>query len=390
MGPMSRRLALLLLIGAVVVAGGGYWLLKSRAASLGPDTAASTSASKPAATTAAPQAVPVVLGMAETRSLPVRVDTIGRVDSFATVAIKSQVDGPLLAIHFREGQPVAKGDLLFTIDPAPFLAELHAAQANLARDQAGLVSAQADMTRYKALAGSGYASQQKDEQARATVDTLAASIKADEAAVESAQLKLGYAEIRSPIDGRTGSYQVDAGNLVKANDTTPLVVINQTKPVYVVCSIPERYLAEIQDRMASGGLTVESNVPDTELPPVTGKVVFVDNQVDMATGTIRLKAEITNENERLLPGQFLRVTLALRELDNVVAVPDAAVQIGQQGTYVYVIGPDNKAELRTIRRGPSFDGYTAVGEGVSAGERVVVDGHMNLYPGALVVPKPAS
>ena len=390
MGPMSRRLALLLLIGAVVVAGGGYWLLKSRAASLGPDTAASSTAaaSKPAA--AAPQAVPVVLGMAETRSLPVRVDTIGRVDPFATVAIKSQVDGPLLAIHFREGQPVAKGDLLFTIDPAPFLAELHAAQANLSKDQANLVSAQADMTRYKALAGSGYASQQKDEQARATVDTLQASIKADEAAVESAQLKLGYAEIRSPIDGRTGSYQVDAGNLVKANDTTPLVVINQTKPVYVVCSIPERYLAEIQDRMASGGLTVESNVPDTELPPVTGKVVFVDNQVDMTTGTIRLKAEITNENERLLPGQFLRVTLALRELDNVVAVPDAAVQIGQQGTYVYVVGPDNKAELRTIRRGPSFDGYTAVGEGVSAGERVVVDGHINLYPGALVVPKPAS
>lgn len=390
MGPMSRRLAILLLVGAVVVAGGGYWLLKSRAASLGPVVSATTSATTPAGATAAPQGVPVVLGTAETRSLPVRVDTIGRVDAYATVAVKSQVDGPLLAVHFREGQQVAKGDLLFTIDPAPFLAELHAAMANLAKDQAGLVSAQADLTRYKALAGSGYASQQKDEQARATVDTLQASIKADEAAVESAQLKLGYAEIRSPIDGRTGSYQVNAGNLVKANDTTPLVVINQTKPVYVVCSIPERYLAEIQDRMASGGLTIESNIPDTDLPPVTGKVVFVDNQVDMTTGTIRLKAEIPNENERLLPGQFLRVTLALRELDNVVAVPDAAVQIGQQGTYVYVIGPDNKAELRTIRRGPSFDGYTAVGEGISAGERVVVDGHMNLYPGALVVPKPAS
>ncbi len=390
MGPMSRRLALLFLIGAVLVAGGGYWLLKSRAASLGPDAATSSTAAAPKPVITAQQAVPVVLGMAETRSLPVRVDTIGRVDPFATVAIKSQVDGPLLAIHFREGQQVAKGDPLFTIDPAPFLAELHAAQANLAKDQANLVSALADMARYKALAGSGYASQQKDEQARATVDTLQASIKADEAAVESAQLKLGYAEIRSPIDGRTGSYQVDAGNLVKANDATPLVVINQTKPVYVVCSIPERYLAEIQDRMASGGLTIESAVPDTDLPPVTGKVVFVDNQVDMTTGTIRLKAEIVNENERLLPGQFLRVTLALRELDNVVAVPDAAVQIGQQGTYVYVIGPDNKAELRTIRRGPSFNGYTAVGEGVSAGERVVVDGHMNLYPGALVVPKPAS
>jgi multidrug efflux system membrane fusion protein len=392
MGPMSRRLAILLLVGAVVVAGGGYWLLKSRAASLGPGMVASATnaATKPAGTTAAPQGVPVVLGIAETRSLPVRIDTIGRVDAYATVAVKSQVDGPLLAVHFRQGEQVAKGDLLFTIDPAPFLAELHAAQANLAKDQANLVSAQADMARYKALAGSGYASQQKDEQARATVDTLQASIKADEAAVESAQLKLGYAQIHSPIDGRTGSYQVDAGNLVKANDTTPLVVINQTKPVYVVCSIPERYLAEIQDRMAAGGLTVESNIPDTELPPVTGKVVFVDNQVDMTTGTIRLKAEITNENERLLPGQFLRVTLALRELDNVVAVPDAAVQIGQQGTYVYVIGPDDKAELRTIRRGPSFDGYTAIGEGVSAGERVVVDGHINLYPGALVVPKPAS
>jgi multidrug efflux system membrane fusion protein len=390
MGPMSRRLAILLLVGGVVVAGGGYWLLKSRAASLGPQPgmAAATSAStKP--TASEPQGIPVVLGTAETRSLPVRVDTIGRVDPFATVAVKSQVDGPLLAVHFREGQQVAKGDLLFTIDPAPFLAELHAAQANLAKDQASLVSAQSDMARYKALAGSGYASQQKDEQVRATVETLEASIKADEAAVESAQLKLSYAQIRSPIDGRTGSYQVDAGNLVKANDTTPLVVINQTRPVYVVCSVAERYLAEIQDRMAAGGLKIEANVPDSEAPAVSGQVVFVDNQVDMTTGTIRLKAEITNENERLLPGQFLRVMLALRELDNVVAVPDAAVQIGQQGSYVYVIGVDNKAELRTIRRGPSFDGYTAIGDGVAAGERVVIDGHINLYPGALVAPKTA-
>jgi len=391
---MSRRLAILLFVAGVVVAGGGYWLLKSRAASLGPqaDNAPSATASsvKPTVSAAAPQAVPVVLGTAETRSLPVRVDTIGRVDPYATVAVKSQVDGPLLAVHFREGQQVAKGDLLFTIDPAPFLAELHAAQANLAKDEAQLASAQADMARYKALAGSGYASQQKDEQARATVDTLQASIKADEAAIESAQLKLGYAEIRSPIDGRTGSYQVDAGNLVKANDSTPLVVINQTRPVYVVCSVPERYLAEIQDRMAEGGLTIESNVPDSDVPAVTGKVVFVDNQVDMSTGTIRLKAEIANENERLLPGQFLRVTLALREMDNVVAVPDAAVQIGQQGNYVYVVGPDNKAELRTIRPGPSADGFTAIGEGIAAGERVVIDGHMNLYPGALVAPKTGS
>jgi multidrug efflux system membrane fusion protein len=394
MGPMSRRLAILLFVGGLVVAGGGYWLLKSRAASLGPQAAATATtagaATKPSTSAAAPEGIPVVLGTAEARSLPVNVDTIGRVDPYATVAVKSQVDGPLLAVHFREGQQVSKGDLLFTIDPAPFLAELHAAQANLARDQASLVSAQADMARYKALAGSGYASQQKDVQARATVETLQASIKADEAAVESAQLKLGYAQIRSPIDGRTGSYQVDAGNLVKANDTTPLVVINQTRPVYIVCSVAERYLAEIQDRMASGGLTIEASVPDSDLPPVSGKVVFVDNQVDMTTGTIRLKAEVTNEKERLLPGQFLRVTLALRELDNVVAVPDAAVQIGQQGSYVYVIGADNKAELRTIHRGPSFDGYTAVGDGVAAGERVVIDGHINLYPGALVAPRTAS
>jgi multidrug efflux system membrane fusion protein len=394
MGPMSRRLAILLSVGGLVVAGGGYWILKSRGASLGPQAAATATtagaATKPTASAAAPEGIPVVLGTAEARSLPVHVDTIGRVDPYATVAVKSQVDGPLLAVHFREGQQVSKGDLLFTIDPAPFLAELHAAQANLARDQASLVSAQADMARYKALAGSGYASQQKDEQARATVETLQASIKADEAAVESAQLKLGYAQIRSPIDGRTGSYQVDAGNLVKANDTTPLVVINQTRPVYIVCSVAERYLAEIQDRMASGGLTIEASVPDSDLPPVSGEVVFVDNQVDMTTGTIRLKAEVTNEKERLLPGQFLRVTLALRELDNVVAVPDAAVQIGQQGSYVYVIGADNKAELRTIHRGPSFDGYTAVGDGVAAGERVVIDGHINLYPGALVAPRTAS
>ena len=394
MGPMSRRVAIVLLVAGIALAGGGYWLLKSRAASLGPqsDNAASSPASpaKPAASAEATPGIPVVLGTAETRSVPVRVDTIGRVDPYATVAVKSQVDGPLLKVHFREGQQVATGDLLFTIDPAPFLAELHAAQANLAKDEAQLASAQADMARYKALAGSGYASQQKDEQARATVDTLNASIKADEAAVESAQLKLGYAEIRSPIDGRTGSYQVDAGNLVKANDSTPLVVINQTRPVYVVCSVPERYLAEIQDRIAGGGLTIEANVPDSSAPAVSGKVVFVDNQVDMATGTIRLKAEIANQDERLLPGQFLRVSLALREINDVVAVPDAAVQIGQQGSYVYVVGPDNKAELRTIRPGPSADGFTAVGEGIAAGERVVIDGQMNLYPGALVTPKTGS
>jgi multidrug efflux system membrane fusion protein len=386
---MSRRFVILFVLIALLAGGGGYVLIKTRAASLAPQ--APTPSGAPAAVTqsAGGSGVPVMLATAEIRSLPVQLETIGRVEAFATVAIKSQVDGPLLEAHFREGQLVAKGDLLFVIDPAPFRAQLHAAQANLAKDQAQLASALADQKRYGQLAGSGYASQQKDEQVRATVDSLQASIKADQAAIETAELQLGYTEIRSPIDGRAGDLQVDPGNLVKANDTTPLVVINQTRPVYVAFSVPERYLPEIQDRMAGGDLAIEARVPDTDMPPVTGKVVFVDNAIDSSTGTILLKAEVANEDDRLLPGQFLRVTLVLRTVHDAVVVPNAAVQMGQQGSYVYVIGSDNKAELRTVQRGPSADGFTVITEGVASGDHVVIDGQMNLYPGAMVAPKTA-
>jgi multidrug efflux system membrane fusion protein len=386
---MSRRFVILFVLIALLAGGGGYVLIKTRAASLAPQ--APTPSGAPAAVTqsAGGSGVPVMLATAEIRSLPVQLETIGRVEAFATVAIKSQVDGPLLEAHFREGQLVAKGDLLFVIDPAPFRAQLHAAQANLAKDQAQLASALADQKRYGQLAGSGYASQQKDEQVKATVDSLQASIKADQAAIETAELQLGYTEIRSPIDGRAGDLQVDPGNLVKANDTPPLVVINQTRPVYVAFSVPERYLPEIQDRMAGGDLAIEARVPDTDMPPVTGKVVFVDNAIDSSTGTILLKAEVANEDDRLLPGQFLRVTLVLRTVHDAVVVPNAAVQMGQQGSYVYVIGSDNKAELRTVQRGPSADGFTVITEGVASGDHVVIDGQMNLYPGAMVAPKTA-
>ncbi|MFZ5790910.1 MAG: efflux RND transporter periplasmic adaptor subunit [Pseudomonadota bacterium] len=384
---MSRRFVILFVLIALLAGGGGYVLIKTRAASLAPQAPTPSGAASTLTQSVGGSGVPVVLATAEMRSLPVQLETIGRVEAFATVAVKSQVDGPLLEAHFREGQLVAKGDLLFVIDPAPFRAQLHAALANLGKDQAQLASALADQKRYGQLAGSGYASQQKDEQVKATVDSLQASIKADQAAIETAELQLGYTEIRSPIDGRAGDLQVDPGNLVKANDTTPLVVINQTRPVYVAFSVPERYLPEIQDRMAGGDLVIEARVPDTEVPPVTGKVVFVDNAVDSATGTILLKAEVANEDDRLLPGQFLRVTLVLRTVHDAVVVPNAAVQMGQQGSYVYVIGSDNKAELRTVQRGPSADGFTVITDGVASGDHVVIDGQMNLYPGAMVAPK---
>lgn len=383
---MSRRFLIFFVLAALLAGGGSYVLIKGRAASLAPQAPVLDS-SGPVAARKVGTGVPVVLATAEVQSLPVQLETIGRVEALATVAVKSQVDGPLLDARFQEGQLVAKGDLLFVIDPAPFRAQLNAAEANLAKDQAQLASALADQKRYAQLAGSGYASQQKDEQVKATVDTLQASIKADKAAIETAQLQLSYTEIRSPIDGRAGDLQVDPGNLVKANDTAPLVVINQTRPVYVTFSVPERYLPEIQDRMAGGGLTIEARLPDADVPPAVGKVVFVDNSVDRSTGTILLKAEVANEDQRLLPGQFLRVSLALRTMNDVVVVPDAAVQVGQQGSYVYVIGPDDRADLRTVQRGPSANGFTAVIEGVASGDRVVIDGQMNLYPGAIVAPK---
>ena len=368
------------LLGAVVVAGlaaGGYFLL------LHPAKATRVAeASRPAARPA-----PVVVAAVAARSVPITLGVIGNVQAYSTVSIKSRIDGQLVSAVFQEGQLVHKGDLLFTIDPRGFQALVDQAEATLARDQASLEGAKADLARYTRLSKSGYSSEQQFEQQRATTKALEATIRADQASLEMAKLQLEYTQIKSPIDGRTGNILLKPGNLVKANDTNAIVVINQTEPIYVSVAVPEQNLTEIKRRMGAGTLKVEARVPGADKPEL-GEVTFINNAVDASTGTIQLKATFPNEDERLTPGQFVDVTLMLSVLDNALVVPSEAIQTGQNGTYVFVVKADKTAESRKVVVGPTADGYTVVTQGLKAGEQVVTEGQLRVVPGAKVDPKP--
>ncbi|MBM3564585.1 MAG: efflux RND transporter periplasmic adaptor subunit [Alphaproteobacteria bacterium] len=338
-----------------------------------------------------PPPAPVLAAQSETADVPVTLAAIGSVQARASVAIKSRVDGHLLEAHFREGQTVAKDDLLLRIDPRPFAAQLKQAEAALARDRAQLAKAKADLSRYGSLTEKGFASRQKYEEAQAAVDSLAATIRADEAAVELARLQLEYTTIRAPIGGRAGSLLVAPGNLVKAGDAQPLVVINETRPVYVSFTLPEQHLNEIRRRMAEGGIAVDVRPSEDRGQPVAGVVDFVNNAVDPATGTIGLRATIANQDERLLPGQFVTVRVTMNTLKGAVVVPSQAIQNSQKGQYVYVVKAatlkDGRGEVeqRYIKPGPAFESKTVVAEGVAAGETVIVEGQMRLQPGGRVV-----
>ena len=300
------------------------------------------------------------------------------------------MDGQILEVAFREGQVVRKGDLLFTIDARPYEAAVRQAEANLARDKAQLEGARLDLKRYSQLAKTGYGAQQKFEESKTAVETLEAAVKADEAALETAKLELGFTTIRAPIDGRTGNVLLHAGNLVKANDTAALVVINQVRPIYVSFGVPEQYLPQITARQAQSPLPVEVRLTDEDVRPIDGVVTFVNNAVDTATGTIQLKATFPNDDDLLVPGAFVHVRLKLKTMENVVAVPTPAIQLGQSGSYVYVVGADDTVELRKVSDLTEIGDETAVGKGLDAGERVVTDGQLRLRPGLKVAPRPDS
>jgi multidrug efflux system membrane fusion protein len=367
-------------LGAVALAGlaaGGYFLL------LHPAQATKVAeAGRPAGRPA-----PVVVAAVAPRNVPITLGVIGNVQAYSTVSIKSRVDGQLVSAAFQEGQLVKKGDLLFTIDPRGFQALVDQAEATLARDQASLEGAKADLARYQRLSKSGYSSEQQFEQQRATTKALEATIRGDEAALELAKLQLEYTKITSPIDGRTGNILIKPGNLVKANDTNAIVVINQTEPIYVSVAVPEQNLNEVKKSMAEGAVRVEARVPGSAKADV-GQITFVNNAVDASTGTIQLKATFANEDERLTPGQFVDVTIMLSVLDNALVVPSEAIQTGQNGTYVFVVKADKTAELRRVVVGPSADGYTVISQGLKAGEQVVTEGQLRVVPGAKVNPKP--
>jgi multidrug efflux system membrane fusion protein len=328
--------------------------------------------------------VPVLVGTAVERIVPIQVRAIGNVEASARVVIKAQVAGELTAVHFREGQFVKKGDLLFTIDPRPFEARLKQAEANLAKGRAQLRNARKQVERYGSVVRKGYVAEDQYDQVLANSAALEATVRAEEAAVEQARLELKYTSIRSPIHGSTGDLKLDAGNIIKANDNDqPMVSINQVTPVHVVFSIPEQNLAEIKGHMAGGRLDVAASAPGDPGEPVTGELTFLDNQVDSTTGTIQLKGTFPNEDLRLWPGQFVNVVLRLSEESGVV-VPSQAVQTGQQGAYVYVVKADMTVDWRAVELGRSVDQEVVVKTGVVAGDRVVTEGQLRLAPGVQV------
>jgi multidrug efflux system membrane fusion protein len=330
-----------------------------------------------------PRIVPVVAATADQKNVPLQIKAIGNVEAYNTVAVKSQVNGEISDVFFRDGQDVRQGKMLFRIDPRPFEAALRQAESALVRDRAQAVNAQEDAKRYAALAGKGYVSVQEFDKARTNSNALDAVVQADEAAVENARLQLEYTAIMSPIEGRTGAIAVQKGNVVKANDV-PLVTINQITPIYVTFSIPEQELANVKRHQALGDLHVEVSIPQSGNKPITGALTFIDNKVNTTTGTILLKATFTNQDRVLWPGQFVDVVLTLTTEPNRIIVPTEAIQTGQQGQYVYVIKDDMTAELRVVTPGRLYGNWTVIDKGIAAGDKVVTDGQLRLVPGAKV------
>ena len=328
--------------------------------------------------------VPVVLGTAASADVPLYVRGLGSVQAYNAVTVRSRVDGQIMQVLFTEGQEVKAGDRLFQIDPRPYQAALDQAQANKLKDSASLGAAKLDLNRYNALVGEGYQTRQSVDQQKGTVGAGQGSIAADEAAIEAARLNLDYADIHSPIEGRTGARLVDIGNLVQAAAGTALVTITQIHPIYVTFTVPQGQLDAIRQAQGQASLDVEAYSDDDKAKLAAGKLTLIDNQVDAATGTIRLKASFENKDERLWPGEFVNARLVLRVQRGVVTVPAPAVMNGNEGQYVFVVKPDNTVERRTVEIGSNENGIIVVAKGVKNGDRVVVDGQYRLSEGAKV------
>ena len=338
---------------------------------------------------------PVRVAAATTKDVPVVVRTIGTVLANSVVLIKPQVDGPLLSVHFREGQMVKKGDLLFRIDPAPFEAALRQAEATAQRDRAQQASAQADADRAVMLAERGIVSAQQRDQLVASAKAIAATIEGDEAAIERAKLNLGYTTIVSPIDGKTGPYIVHPGNQVRAADAAGLITITQIQPVKITFNLPQANLPRLQDRLRENSLSAEitlrndlaaaaSQVSATKEMSIPVKIDFIGNTVDQRTGTIELRATFANPDLRFVPGELVDVGVTLETLKNAVVVPHEAINAGQDGTFVFVVGEDGKADTRPVKVVYEDQTIAALGSGIKDGDRTVIDGQLRLNPGTAV------
>jgi len=395
---------------------------------------------------AARDAVPVTTDTVTSKSVPLQIRAVGTVQAYATVTLKSQVDGEVAQIHFTEGQDVKKGDLLFTLDQRSLRAALNQAEANLgrdtaqlqqaeavvaqtmaaekqaeanlARDMAQLENARSQVRRYKGLIDEGAISRELYDQvqttaaaqeatiqadqaaitnarasiraAQATAENVKAAITADQAVVENARVQLSHTAIRAPMDARAGNLLVRAGSAVKArDDTAQMVVLNQNRPIYVSFSVPEQALMDVQKYLAAGSVRVQATPRGQDRSPGTGQLTFVNNAVDASTGTIQLKATFPNEDGSLWPGQFADVVVTLTVLPNLTVVPSQAIQTGQQGQYVYVVRSDMTVESRPVTLGRTLDGEAIVANGLQPGETVVTDGQLRLVPGTRVQVKSA-
>ena len=335
------------------------------------------------------QAIPVTAGTVAVEDVPVFLHGIGTVQAYNTVAIKSRVDGQIVKINFKEGEEVKVGDPLFQIDPRPYQAALETAQAAKEKDEAQLAGAQLDLDRYQKLLGPGWQTKQSYDQQKATVEQFQAAIKGDAAQIQNAKLNLGYADIRSPIDGRLGAKLVDVGNLVHANDNTPLVMIAELKPIFVSFTLPQETLDDVQENNKKAPLVVRASSGDGKKELAQGKLTLIDNMIDQATGTIHLKARFDNDDERLWPGEFVNLRLILSTHKGVATVPQQTVQVGPNGYYAYVIKPDNTVERRAVEVASMQDGLAVISKGLTPGEKVVVDGQYRLTEGARVNPTTA-
>lgn len=354
-------------------------LLGLLAAACSPSAPLEGAGSRPAAP------VPVRVATVERRDAPLEVRTIGTVQARSTVTIKPQIAGQIAAVHFVEGQEVRRGDRLFTIDRRPFEAELARTEGNLARDRAQAENARESFQRIDELYAEHVVSREEYDQARAQRDSLEAAVKADEAAVEDARVRLQYCSIASPLDGRVGQILVHAGNVVKEHET-PLAVVNQIRPIDVTFAVPEQHLAEIRRRMAEGPLRVTATASREGggAEPLRGTLSFVDNAVDLSTGTVLLKALFPNEGETLWPGQFVDVRLTLSVTHDAVVAPAQAISTGQQGPYAFVVKPDGTVDLRPVLVARRSGDLAVIERGLRPGDRVVTDGQLRLAAGTRV------
>ena len=379
---MQKKQVIRAVIALVVIVGGGFAV---RARFQG-DARAATGRE---AAAGADRVIPVIAATVAQQDVPIYLDGLGTVTAFNTVTVKPQVEGRLDKVVFREGQEVKKGDLLAQIDPRPFLAKLHQAEASLARDRALLRGHKQALDRFLALQKDGLATQTQVDDAKAAADQDTATLQSDQALIEGARLDVDYARITAPADGVTGVRLIDAGNVVRAGDTTGLVVIAEVDPIAVLFTLPQDDLPQIAAAMAEGKIHVEARSRDGEKKLAEGELALVDNQINAATATIRLKAIFTNHDKALWPNQFVKARLLLTTRKGARVVPASVVQRGPQGTFAYVIGEGDKVQVRPFAIETTEGDKVLVASGLEVGERVVVEGQSQLKPGARVSVKPA-